>query len=198
MAKKFKIKNKNTEKMKIYVDSITPERVTVLYNSEKRDLMYLIDGKPHHGFVGTMADKKFMEALDRGFNIQLIAKKMDTQAKIRQFHAILAKKGIMDLKHDILAEYGVISTKDLKETQLDELINRMQTVQVSQELRDARSIVLDMLNKIGITGSKITGWDKVNEYLLQPRIAGKQLYEMNSDELKACSLRLRSIIYKSH
>jgi len=180
------------------VENMEPARVTVLYNEEKPSLMYLVDGKPVYGFVGKMADQKFYEALDRGYAIQLTAKKMNTQAKIRQFHAILAKKGLMDLKADILAGYGVESTKDLKEMQLDELINRLQTVQVSQELRDARSLVLNLLTKLDITGSKEDGWKRVNEYLLQPRIAGKMLYELTEKELKECALRLRSVISKSH
>lgn len=184
--------------MKDVLTTVEPGRVTVLYNSEKGDLMYLVDGKPVYGFGrGNIADKKFYEALESGFNIQLTAKKMDTQSKIRQFHAILAKKGLMDLKADLLASYGVESTKQLNEQQLDELISRLQTVQVSKELREARSLVLALLNKLSINGNKIDGWNAVNDYLLQPRISGKKLYDMTEKELDACALRLRSIIYKS-
>jgi len=180
----------------IVIEKINPDRVTVLYNSDKGILSYLVDRIPHHGFIGKMADQKFYEALERGFNVQLIEKTMDNKAKIRQFYAILAKKGLMDLKPDILAKYGVRSTTELTEQQLDDEINHLQTVQVNQELRDARSIVLNLLSKLNITGSREDGWKRVNEYLLQPRISGKVLYEMNTTELKDCSLRLRSIIQK--
>jgi len=178
------------------IENVDVHRVTVLYQVSKQNLMYLVDGKPVYGFVGHYAERKFYEALDKGYNVVIKSEIMDTQAKIRQFHAILAKKGLLDLKHDIIAEYGVKSSKDLTEMQLDELINKLQTVSVTQELRDARSKVLNLLNKLGITGSKQDGWEKVNNYLLQPRISGKKLYEMTSKELNDTSLRLRSIIYK--
>ncbi len=184
--------------MKTVITKIDPVRVTVEYDSIENILTYFVDGVRQYGFCGPLVEEKFHEALESGFNIQLTAKKMDIKDKIRQFHAILAKKGLMDLKQDIIAEYGVKSTKELSEMQLDELINRMQTVSVSQELRDARSLVLNLLSKLNITGSKEDGWKRVNEYLLQPRIAGKVLYDMTEKELKECALRLRSVISKSH
>jgi hypothetical protein len=183
--------------MKIVLTKIDPGRVTVAYDSNMNLLTYYVDGVRQYGFNGPLVDEKFYEALDSGFNIQLTSIKMDTQAKIRQFHAILAKKGLMDLKVDLLASYGVESTKQLKESELDELINKLQSVQVSKELREARSLVLTLLNKLEISGNKIDGWNAVNDYLLQPRISGKKLYDMTEKELDACALRLRSIIYKS-
>jgi hypothetical protein len=183
--------------MKIALTKIDPARVTVLYDPRMHDMTYYVDGVRQYGFNGPLVDCKIQEALESGFSIQLTSVKMDTQTKIRQFHAILAKKGIMDLKAEILAAEGVESTKDLSEIQLDDLINRLQTVQVSSDVREFRSLVLNLLGKLGITGSKEEGWNRVNEYLMQPRISGKTLYAMTGTELKDCAARLRSIIHKA-
>jgi len=180
----------------MYNKKVDPKRVKILFSPNNEELHGLIDGIPSFKMTGDEADKTFYEALDSGFNVELIDFKMDKKDKIRQFHAILAKKGLMDLKADLLASYSARSTKELNEHQLDELINRLQTVQVSHDLRESRSLVLTLLSKLGITGSKEDGWNRVNEYLLQPRISGKQLYEMNETELTDCSKRLRAIIGK--
>ena len=182
--------------MRIYVDHIDPQRVEIQYNPVKQSLMYIVDGVPHHGFIGGLAEQKFIDALYRGFFKITITVDMEHKVKIRQFCAILAKKGLLDLKHDIIAEYGVQSTTELTVEQLDELIAHMNVVSVGKDTREARSVVLNLMGKLGITGSKEDGWSKVNEYLQQPRIAGKALYAMSVQELKECSQRLRSIIHK--
>jgi len=153
--------------------------------------------EPSHGFVGSMAVKKFFECtIDK--NIELIIKGDDNMQKsklIQQFHAILAAKGIMDMKADIIGSYGVESTKDLTELQLNELISNLNNKH-GQLIVKYRSTVLDLLGVLDVRGSRLIGWDHVNNYLLQPRVAGKILYEMSMDELKDCAKRLRMIISK--
>jgi hypothetical protein len=185
--------------MKTIIEKVDPARITVHYNAEKASLMYFIDGHAQFGFSGRLADKRFYESLDKGYKINLINDTMDTKkAKIRQFRAILAKKGLLDLKNDIIAQYGVSSTSDLSETQLDEQIYKLNTTGVPVEIRDMRSTILNLLKKLDVSGSKEEGWENVNNYLKQPRISGKVLYEMNTVELKDCASRLRSIIYKAN
>jgi len=179
------------------VETYDKSSVTVRYNAAKQNLMYLVAGKPVYGFIGGFAEKKFLESLDQGLNVEIISQTMDIKQKIRQFRAIIAKKGLVDIKDDILAQYGVKSTTELKECQLDELIANLNNTSAPAEIRDQRSIVLNLLQKLNITGSKLDGWDRVNSFLEQPRIAGKKLYEMNVPELKACASRIRSIIYKA-
>lgn len=126
--------------------------------------------------------------------------KQNRVEKIRRFHALLAKTGKMAAKQDILAGYGVSSTKDLMAEDLDELIKVLQNAEsqkpdTPRHIRRRRSIVLDLLSKIGIYNDN-RDWEKVNNFLLQPRIAGKLLYHMNEDELKALCRKLHSILKK--
>lgn len=98
----------------------------------------------------------------------------------------------------MLAGYGVESTKDLTNDQLDELIERLNDMQrkrkgeVPKAVRRQRSVILTILNKMGIYADN-GDWSRVNAFLMQPRIAGKLLYEMNSDELLALARKLRVI-----
>ncbi len=118
--------------------------------------------------------------------------------KIRIFHAILARTGLMDYKKDMLAPYGVESTKELTERELDELISNLQRhederkQETDAQLRKLRSQVLNILQRMGIYKTN-EDWRHVNNYLKQPRIAGKLLYEMSIDELRSLIKKLRSI-----
>ncbi len=172
-------------------------QVIIYYDPAARNIMFIQDGKPTHGFAGSIAEQKFIEHLDTGATIILINKEMERKkAKIKQFNAILATRGLMDLKRDIVAQYGVKSTKDLTESQLDEQIAILNQTDTPAAIRAARSSVLHQLGKLGITGSKEDGWGRVNNYLLQPRIAGKTLYQMDKKELEACARKLRAILNK--
>ena len=55
--------------------------------------------------------------------------------------------------------------------------------------------ILYLLDDMGVK-AKGNDWAKVNETLLNPRIAGKLLYEMSLEELKECAKRLRAILNK--
>jgi hypothetical protein len=122
--------------------------------------------------------------------------------KLRQhFNILLQTVGISNSKADILAGYGVESTTELSEQQLVELIDRLRLMEHNKEnapkiIRTERSIVLNLLTKLGIyedSGS----WTRVNVFLLDKRIAGKLLYEMNELELQKLQHKLRAIINKS-
>lgn len=112
----------------------------------------------------------------------------------------MAGAGALNYKADVLAPYGVARIRDLDEAQLDDLIQRLNTMQqgkstASDALRKARSTVLNLLDTLGIK-AKDGNWNQVNNYLMLPQIAGKLLYEMNLDELKNCAKKLRAIIRK--
>lgn len=116
------------------------------------------------------------------------------------FHKLLYKIGAMECKAEILAGYGVTSTIDLTERQLDEVINRLkrdlQKVATNNELKTWRSNVLTLLTKMHI--QVVNGdWSGVNNYMSHPRIAGKKLNECTVDELKEVCRKLRSIIKKA-
>jgi len=125
---------------------------------------------------------------------------MDTKQKIRVFHALLAKCGALENKRAIIAAYGVESTKDLNPAQLDELIKRFGEIANSRNytpniIRQWRSYVLNELNKCGIYTDN-SDWSRVNAFLMNKRIAGKMLYELNIDELKALHKKLKIIAAK--
>lgn len=66
---------------------------------------------------------------------------------------------------------------------------------MAQSLKRQRSAVLKRLQQIGVD---TTSWDNVNAYLRSPRIAGKPLYELDSDELAALIPKLESIKRKQN
>lgn len=127
---------------------------------------------------------------------------MPTTDRIRTFHALLANVGIMDQKANILDGYGVKSTKQLSDAQLDEVNARLRTMQQSKNeaprsLRLKRSTVLEQLEVLGVyKHNDPKKWERVNAYMLNKRIAGKYLYEMDEKELTALAAKLRAIAKK--
>ncbi|MEO0627785.1 MAG: hypothetical protein AAFY91_12405 [Bacteroidota bacterium] len=123
---------------------------------------------------------------------------MPTKDRIIRFHAALSGAKMMNYKADMLSAYGVESTKDLTNRQADELIDRLNKMQSNRkdappQVRRWWSVVLDLLTKLEVYSDN-RDWSSVNRYLLDPRIAGKLLYEHNLEELKALSKKLRKIL----
>ena len=118
--------------------------------------------------------------------------------KIKTFHALLARLRLMSYKEDMLAGYGVESTTELDEWELDELINRLrhQEQQLHHkhdaEIRGLRSVALTIMQRMGIYRHN-GDWGAVNSFLLNPRVAGKLLFELRADELRELNKKLRSI-----
>lgn len=120
--------------------------------------------------------------------------------KIIQFHTLLHKVGIMDQKEAILEGFGVTSSKDLSDLQITEVISRLQRMSdarynVPESTRRKRSTILDLLVRLDVYKNN-GDWSRVNKYLMQPRIAGKLLYEMDETELDALARKLRAILKK--
>lgn len=124
---------------------------------------------------------------------------MSTTHKIKTFHALLNSLGLRDQKATMVQAYGVESTKDLTDAQLDKLINSLRRMQKSPqtppEIRRGRSTVLDLLTRLGVYKDN-RDWNRVNKYLLNPRICGKLLYELDKEELKSLAKKLRAILKK--
>lgn len=132
---------------------------------------------------------------------------MDRNKAYKYFHALLGELGIRDRKADILSGYGVESTAELTDGQLQGLINTLEDEKrrrtAEREAREAdivrrrRSRILRLLTDIGVYyvepgEPKEACWRRVNRFLSSPRIAGKVLYEMNVEELgrvSGCSAR---------
>ncbi|MGQ1889157.1 hypothetical protein ACT29H_01820 [Thermophagus sp. OGC60D27] len=125
---------------------------------------------------------------------------MNIKRKRQLLHALLFKLGALPNKKDILSSYGVTSTTELTEQQLDDLIERLKIAinkryNTTRTIRQWRSNVLVMLNKCGVYADN-NDWERVNKFLLDKRIAGKMLYEMNIEELKTLYRKLASIAKK--
>ncbi len=125
--------------------------------------------------------------------------------KKRQLVAkMLVERGLMAQKEAILSQYGVERIRDLTGKQLDSLIDGLKLIAIPAkdnrpdtplEIRKARSTVLALLDDMGIK-AKNGNWQPVNDYLEQPRIAGKRLDKMTEQELKDCAKRLRMVAKK--
>ena len=120
---------------------------------------------------------------------------MSKTKKIARFHVLLSKLKIRTQKLSILHGFGVDSTKELTEEQLDQVIDRLVMMEQSKKkehpanIRKLRSQVLNHLTKLRIYQDD-GDWDRVNSFLMKPRIAGKLLYEMNIEELKVLTRKL--------
>jgi len=125
---------------------------------------------------------------------------MDIKQKRRVAHALMYKAGALPNKRDILAGYGVESSKDLTDRQMDELIERLKEAVSKRkttppDVRQWRSNVMTMLNKCGVYADQ-NDWQRVNKFLLDKRIAGKLLYEMTVPEMKELHRKLASVARK--
>jgi hypothetical protein len=115
------------------------------------------------------------------------------------FHKLLYKMGALECKAEILAGYGVQSTSDLTDAQLDEILNNLRKGLKNElhdkELKQWRSNTLKLLNGLDIY--VINGdWSGVNSYMTDSRIAGKKLNECSVEELKEVCRKLRNIARK--
>lgn len=155
------------------------------------------DGKPRGGFRGEAAQRRFLELQD---DETIIITDMETKNKhsklVRMLRAMWIKQGIDDYRGDILRAYGVYSTTDLSVQQLEELIKKYRnTPPANDNIRRLRSEALTVLNKIGIYADN-DDWSSVNNYMMDKRIAGKLMYQMDEYELQGLIRKLRSILRK--
>jgi len=175
----------------------TKTNVEYTYDPQAKSLTIWVDGKPRGGFRGDAAQRQMLNLND---DAKIKITDMDTKqkhaSKVRALRALWIKQGIDDYRDAILEPYGVKSTKDLNDNQLDELIIKYRhTPPANDEIRRLRSEVLTVLNKLGVYADN-NDWSHVNNYLMDKRIAGKLMYQMDAFELTALSKKLRSILRK--
>ncbi len=174
--------------------------IEYLYDPIRRALSITEDGKPLGGFTGDMAEKEFERAIQRDEKIYIMNhdREPERRQKVKRLRALWITQGVDNYREAILEPYGVTSTASLTHEQLDELI-QLYTADahrpVSEEVRKLRSQVLTLLQKLGVYATS-DDWDKVNRYLINPRIAGKLLYQLHETELQALTRKLRAIISK--
>jgi hypothetical protein len=121
---------------------------------------------------------------------------MDIKSKRRQFNALLAVGHMLEAKEHILSGYGVTSTMELTEKQLDELIISVQKLvnrkheDADKETRSWRHKCLRLVKECGINTND---WNAVNDFLLQPRICGRHLYDLSVEDLQVLHRKLHNV-----
>ena len=127
-----------------------------------------------------------------------------TPYMIRRLHVLYAKHGLGEEQYRALigelTDGRTVSTKGLTYAEAQYLAGyitganaKLRTSVEEMTLRSLkwqRSAVLKRLQQIGVD---TTDWNRVNGFLQQPRIAGKPLYKLDSDELAALIPKLEAI-----
>lgn len=177
------------------------EEISYKYDPRQAHLLIYVDGKLRCGFKGVNAEKQFLHLLENDLSSDLNIIDMSEsirKAKVKRLRALWIKQGIDDMRDAILEPYGVKSTADLNEEQLDELLirfNPWKNSPPSEFVRNLRSDILVLLNKLGVYNTN-KDWADVNNFMMNPRIAGKPLYMLSGQELEALRRKLNSILTK--
>jgi hypothetical protein len=125
---------------------------------------------------------------------------MERKQKNSLVHKLMFAAGVRDHKEALLEPYGVDGVSDLSDTQIDELIERLQRLpqlkskktDTPKEIRNLRAVIIISAEQyMGIKISDPDSWDRFNKLMLNSRICGKFLWELNEDELKALNKKFR-------
>lgn len=112
------------------------------------------------------------------------------------FWATLKKMPHVD-KETLISEWTqgrTTSLREMSEQEYSRMLRHIkQLVDSTDELRRARSLVLNLMQQYGVD---TTDWGRVNEFTQQRRIAGKHFAGLSIEELKALSRKLRSMLAK--
>ena len=111
-----------------------------------------------------------------------------------------------ELKANLVSQYTNGRTDSLKEMtnkEYDAMCDAMQEQDkgykareiAREELRRRPSAALHLLQKNGID---TTDWNRINQYCVNPRIAGKPFGKLTIDELDLLCIKLRMIIRKDN
>lgn len=117
----------------------------------------------------------------------------------RYFALTKGREHLID-KDDVVMQFTEGRTTHLSEMtnaefheMCDAIEGRFHRTANEEQIRKARNAVLLRIGRLGI--NTIDNWDEVNAFLLSKKIAGKLLYEMTIDELKATIKRLEAILH---
>lgn len=138
-----------------------------------------------------------------------MTKRPITPWMIKRLHVLYARYGLEQEQYRAmiveLTDGRTNSTKELTFAEAHHLAGyiaganaRLRTTaeqMAAQAIKKQRSAVLKRLQQIGVD---TTRWDTVNAFLRNPRISGKPLYELDSEELSALIPKLESIKRKQN
>lgn len=118
-----------------------------------------------------------------------------------RFYALLKQMPGKVEKEDLIWQFtGMrsISLKDMTGAEYDRMIEYMDGI-VDQNQPDEKKIKKlrsGILNRLQRHGVNTANWTDVNSFMLDPRIAGKALYQMSIDEMQRLIPRLEQILIK--
>lgn len=126
---------------------------------------------------------------------------MDKKILTRMFHALLTEYNLHEQKYALLEGFGATSTTDLTSKQLLELCNMIRNNAAQErdrKLKDKRSLCLRLLTDIGVYyvapgEANKACWGRVNEFVKQPKIAGKIFYNLTVKDLDNLAIKLRAL-----
>lgn len=118
-----------------------------------------------------------------------------------KMHAIIKELHLERAKPGLLAGYGVAHTNELSDEDLQHLVDRLDQMQKDKldahnaipEIKHWRSVLLTLLNRYGVYSTP-DDWSHINRVLMDKRVAGKLIYQMSIEELKATCVRMRAIL----
>lgn len=118
-----------------------------------------------------------------------------------RFFALLKQMPGNADKDDLIWQFTSLRTNSLRDmtaVEYDSLVNHMagiveQNKPDEQKIKKLRSGILTRLQRHGVN---TTDWAAVNRFMLDPRIAGKALYQMSIDEMQKLIPRLEQILIK--
>lgn len=132
--------------------------------------------------------------------------RMQKKRNYSRFYAICRAKGIdlEQFKEDLVSEFTggrATSLRDMRNSEYEDMCDCLQSGRrqprsredFAAERRRLRSAVLKRLQKLGVD---TTDFDKVNEFCLNGRIAGKPFGMLTMDELEALIPKLEAIAGK--
>jgi hypothetical protein len=170
------------------------------YDPQMRFLFIEKNGKLVGTTSGKSAERNFIKAQESGAEITITTMGSDAliRAKVKRLRGLWITQGIDQHRDAILATYGLTSTADLNNEQLDELIARFTHANhppTSDAVRKQRHEALATLTRLGIYTTP-GDWGAVNDYLMDERIAGKLMYQLTEQELTMLNRKLHSILRK--
>lgn len=125
--------------------------------------------------------------------------------QLARLHILLKELGAEDEKQELYADYGVESSRDMTDSQLADLITRLdgRIKQWDEAVRTLRHNALILLTEMGVYHKDCDDswgevWERVNEFLKADKIAKKALYELSVPELQSLIRQLRSMKAKGY
>ncbi len=120
-----------------------------------------------------------------------------------KFYALLKQMPGVDMeqvKESLVWQFTGLRTCSLREMtgkEYMEMIRYMEgVIERKPDERVVKKLRSGILHRLQKHGVDTTSWDAVNRFLLNPRVAGKLLFEMNVEEMQALTGKLEAILEK--